>query len=207
MKISPLLPKVALVFAVAYACSDSAAPANSHALLAPKNPTGQFGEPPPPPVDVSILISIESPGTAVFTGVFFSNGELTPDGDPIPTFDGTAWLRLDNRQPDILGFSTAAASANARFMARDDNFSGHGTLFIAGIAYTITTVELFLPESDCGAGENGFPPSPCAVIKFTAEDENGVEHSGEAAAFDRATCLQETKKGDLEFICEPEEIG
>jgi hypothetical protein len=204
MKISPLLSQVALVFAVAYACSDSAAPANSHAPLAPKNPTGQFGEPPPPPVDVVIAIEIQSPGAAVFTGVFFSNGELTPDGDPIPTFDGTAWLRFDNKQPDVLGFSTGAVSANTRFMARDDNFSGQGTIYIAGIAYTITTVELFLPEPDCGAGGTGFPPTPCAIIKFTAEDENGVEHSGEAQAFDQETCLQETKKGDLIFICEPD---
>lgn len=203
MKWSKLLPQVALVVAVVYACTDSMSPSNSRTSLTPRNPAiDALGDPPPPPVSTVIHVTIESPGTAVFTGVFFSNGELTPDGDPIPTFDGTAWLRLDNKQPDILGFSTGSVSANARFMARDMNFSGSGTLFIAGIAYTITDVDLFVPESDCGDPEVPVS-SPCAVINFRAEDEIGVEHTGRAVAFDREDCLQETKKGDLEFVCEP----
>lgn len=206
MKWSKLLPQVALVVAVAYACSDSAGPANSHALLAPRNPTADAGEPPPPPVETAIFVTIQSPGTAVFTGRFFSNGEITEDGGgTIPTFDGTSWLRLDNKQPDVLGFATAAVSANARFMARDMDFSGHGTLYIAGIAYTITDVDAFIPDPDCGVPEPGFPPSPCAFIEFRARDEAGVEHTGQATAFDQETCLQETKKGDVIFICEPEE--
>jgi hypothetical protein len=206
MKYSPLLPQVALVFAVAYACSDAAAPANSRSLLAPNNPTGQFGEPPPPPVDVVIAVDISSPGAAVFTGVFFSNGELTPDGDPIPTFDGTSWLRFDNNQPDLGG----TTSANARFMARDMDFSGHGTLFIeegiAVIAYKIIDVQVFLPEPDC---EVGVAPGPCAIIRFTAciegepcDPENNVGlHFGTAVAFDRASCLVEDD-GELILICD-----
>jgi hypothetical protein len=205
MKFRPLLPLVALVFAVAYACTDSSAPVRSHSLLAPTESNGDLGKPPPPPVSTVILVEVQSPGEAVFTGVFFSNGELTPDGDPIPTFDGTAWLRLDNKQPDILGFSTAAVSSNARFMARDMNFSGSGTLYIAGIAYRITDVDLFIPFEACGAEEPGVPPSPCAIIDFRAVDPAGVEHTGQALAFDRAECLEETKQGDLVFACRPEE--
>ena len=207
MRISPLLSQVALVFAVAYACSDSAGPANSHALLVPKNPTTDLGEPPPPPVDVVIAVEISSPGAAVFTGVFFSNGELTPDGDPIPTFDGTSWLRFDNKQPDLGG----TVSANARFMARDMDFSGHGTLFIEEgtevIAYKIIDVQVFVPEPDCDVGE---APSPCAIIRFTAciegepcDPENNVGlHNGTAVAFDKASCLVEDD-GELILVCEP----
>lgn len=200
MKYSPLLPQVALVFAVAYACSDSAAPANSHALLAPNNPTGQFGEPPPPPVDVAISVEIFSPGAAVFTGVYFTNGKIPDDGvGSIPLFDGTAWLRFDNKQPDLGG----TTSANARFMAKDLEFSGHGTLTILGVDYTIVSVENFTRFATCGESEG--TPDPCAIIQFTAVDEAGVEHTGNAQAFDRASCLEETKKGDLEFVCEPAE--
>lgn len=197
MKYSPLLPQVALVFAVAYACADSAAPANSHALLAPNNPTGQFGEPPPPPVDVAISVEIFSPGAAVFTGVYFTNGAITDDGTgTIPLLDGTAWLRFDNKQPDLGG----TATANTRFMAKDMNYSGKGTLFIEGIAYTIVSVENFTRFATCAETEE--TPTPCATIQFTAVDEAGVEHTGNAQAFDKADCLVEGKEGGFEFICD-----
>jgi hypothetical protein len=198
MKYSPLLPQVALVFAVAYACSDSAAPGNSHASLTPRNPTAVLGDPPPPPVETVIAISVESPGFAVFTGAYFTNGEITEDGSgTIPTFDGMAWLRFDNKQPDLGG----TTSANARFMAKDMDYSGHGTLFIQGIAYEIVSVENFTRFADCGDTEDN-PSGPCAIIEFTATDEAGGEHTGRAVAFDRANCLEETKKGDLILVCE-----
>lgn len=196
MKYSPLLPQVALVFAVAYACTDSAAPANSRALLAPNNPAGQFGEPPPPPVDVAISVEVFSPGAAVFTGVYFTNGAITDDGSgTVPLFDGTAWLRFDNKQPDLGG----TTSANARFMAKDLDFSGRGTLTILGVDYTIVSVESFTRFATCGESEE--TPTPCADIQFTAVDASGVEHSGNAQAFDRASCLVEDD-GELFFVCD-----
>lgn len=204
MNYSKLLPQVALVFAVVYACTDSTSPGNSRTFLTPRTPVADLGDPPPPPVSTVILVEVQSPGIAVFTGVYFSNGEISDDGGTtIPTFDGTAWLRLDNKQPDVQGFSTAAVSANARFMARDMNFSGSGTLYIDGVAYRITEVDAFVPVEACGADQG--VPTPCAVISFRAVDQNGVEHTGEAQAFDRADCLQESKKGDLFFVCEPDE--
>jgi hypothetical protein len=208
MKYSPLLPQVALVFAVAYACSDAAAPANSRSLLAPNNPTGQFGEPPPPPVDVVISVEISSPGAAVFTGAYFTNGAITDDGNgTIPLFDGTAWLRFDNTQPDLGG----TTSANARFMAKDLDFSGHGTLFIQEgtevIAYKIVSVENFTRFATCA--ETDATATPCATIDFTAVVEGEVCdpetfvgcHSGHAQAFDKASCLVEDD-GELFFICD-----
>lgn len=196
MKFRSLLPLVALVVAVAYACSDSSAPVRSHSLVAPTEMDGVLGKPPPPPVSTAIYVEIQSPGVAVFTGVFFSNGQMATDG--------TSWLRLDNKQPEVLGFSMGRVSSNARFMAKGTDFSGHGTLYIEDIAYTITDVDLFVPEPDCGDPEVAVP-SPCAVISFRAEDEAGNEHTGRAIAFDRETCLQEGKKGDLVFVCEPDE--
>jgi hypothetical protein len=198
MKYSPLLPQVALVLAVVYACSDSAAPANSHALVTPTGLAGDVGKPPPPPVETVIAVSVESPGFAVFTGIYFTNGEITEDGSgTIPTFDGMAWLRFDNKQPDLGG----TTSANARFMAKDMNYSGSGTLFIQGIAYKIVSVENFTRFSACGDSEDN-PSGPCAIIEFTATDEAGGEHTGRAVAFDRANCLEENKKGDLILVCE-----
>jgi hypothetical protein len=199
----PSLLAVVVVVLFAVACSDSTtAPANSHALVAPTGTATDLGKPPPPPVKVVIEVSVQSPGHAVFTGVYFSNGEITEDGGgTIPTFDGTAWLRLDNKQPDVVGFASASVSANARFMARDMNFSGSGTLFIEGHAYRITAVDVFIPQSDCGAAETGFVP--CAIISFRARDENNVEHTGQAAAFDQANCLvpNSGSGGGFFFVC------
>ncbi len=119
MKWSKLLPQVALGAAVVYACTDSTSPANPRTLLTPKTPVAVLGDPPPPPVSTVIYVDVQSPGVAVFTGVFFSNGQITDDGGgTIPTFDGTSWLRLDNKQPEVANFSPGSVSANARFMAR-----------------------------------------------------------------------------------------
>jgi len=194
----PSLLAVVVVVLFAVSCSDqTTAPANSHALAAPTGVAGDLGKPPPPPVKVVIEVTVQSPGAAVFTGVFFSNGEITEDGvGTIPTFDGTAWLRLDNKQPNLGG----TVSANARFMARDMDFRGSGTLFIEGHAYRITAVDVFIPQSDCGAPEPGFPPSPCAIIEFRMRDENDVEHTGQATAFDRASCLVDGSGGPT-FVC------
>jgi len=169
MKYSPLLPQVALVFAVAYACTDSTAPANSHSLLSPTDPVlaAKVGDPPPPPVDVAMTITVSSPGRALFTGVYFSNGSTES------IFNGTAWLRLNNKQPTSLG----ATSANARFKRQDEKLSGMGTIFFGDVAYKITIVDEFIAFEDCG-----FPGQTCAIIRFRATDDNGVEHPGQLTA-------------------------
>jgi hypothetical protein len=192
MKRFPLLPLVALVFAAAYACTDSTAPANAPTLLA-RSASGVLGDPPPPPVDAAIAVSIQSPEFAVFTGVYFSNGNGVPD-------DGTAWLRLDNnkKQPDLGG----TASANTRFMVKDANPpTGMGTLFIAGHSFKIISVQGFTHFGDCGAPKPDFSPSACASIDFRATDENGVEHTGQAQVFDKASCLVPDNEGGFIFVC------
>jgi hypothetical protein len=198
-----LLPLVAVVFAVA--CTDSTSPANSHALLTPRNPElGVLGNPPPPPVDAVIDITINSPGSGIFTGVYFSNGKITDDGVPEETSDGTAWLRLDNQQ---LTPGVADASRNTRFMVKDlDPPTGMGTFtFLEGstvVTYRIVKVDNFHRFNTCGSPD--FPTSPCALITFRAEnvlgpacnlDTNEGCHFGNAAAFNKANCLEDDGEG------------
>ena len=211
-----LLPLVAVVFAVS--CRDSTSPAGSHALLAPRNPDlGVTGNKPPPPVDAVIDISINSPSHAIFTGVFFNNGKISDVGEPVETFDGTAWLRLDNQQPTPFG----TASPNMRFMVKDmDPPTAAGTLsFLEGanvVTYRIVKMLDFTRFNSCGT--SGFPTSPCAVISFIAEDVNGPPcnlddplnanggcHDGNAAAFDKASCL--SFNGDNYYIPENCSVG
>ena len=203
MKRFPLLPQLALVFAVIYACSDSTAPANSNAMLSPTGPLlGFLGDPPPPPVDVGMTISVNSPGRAVFTGVFFSNGKISDDGSSSEsTFDGTAWLRLNNnnKQPTSAG----QTSANTRFMVKDNNPpTGMGTLtFVEGdvsVTYTIVSVEEFtlFNNSDCKVNFQ-----PCVHIDFTAQVVGGEPcdlnnkledpncHHGNLTAFNVQGCV------------------
>jgi hypothetical protein len=193
MKRFPLLPLFALVFAVAYACTDSTAPATSHRLTSPKDPTALLrGDPPPPPVDAAINITISStPFTGAFNGAYFANGSSLEStvaaqnvGDESLTFQGTAWLRLDNVQPPELGTST---SANARFQRTDLKLFGMGTLKIAdsdGIIHTVTNdqVTSFQANPSCGAGE------ACAVITFDASVDGESGHHGTAEAFNKAFC-------------------
>lgn len=205
-----LLSLVAFVFAIA--CTDATSPANSHALLAPKGADlGLRGEAPPPPADVAMVISISSPGSAVFTGVFFSNGKISDDGlVPEPSFDGTAWLRLDNKQPTPAG----TASPNTRFMVKDlDPPTGMGTITFAGDAtYKIVQVYQFTRFDRCGAPLSGPPSSasPCAFIRFKAEVVGGPPcdlstgagcHDGRLQAFDKASCLVPLEGGGFEFVC------
>ena len=167
MKRFPLLSLVALVLAIVYACSDSTAPANAPTLLA-RNASVVLGDPPPPPVDAAITITISShPARGAFNGVYFNEGK-------------TAWLRLDNTQPDAFGTS---ASANARFKASGDRFSGMGTLMIEGQEVVINAVTSFFANPDCSTrGE------PCAIITFDATVDGEPGHHGTAEAFDRSTC-------------------
>jgi hypothetical protein len=194
-----LVPLVAVVFAVS--CSDSTSPAR--ALRTPKNPDlAVTGNKPPPPVSATIAVTVNSPGQAVFTGVFFNNGKLSPEGDPVETFDGTAWLRFDNKQPDLGG----TASPNARFMVKGDDRNcpldpstcptGQGTLTIEGVAYTIASVQSFRRLATCGTGFS----EPCATIHFTLTDPAGNSHSADIFAFDRSSCLVD-KDNFSYYVC------
>ena len=189
MKRFSLLPLVALVFAVA--CTDSTAPANSRALINPGNPAlDRLGDPPPPPVDAGIIITVSSHIVLVapFEGVYFSNGT-------------TAWLRLNNSQSDA--FETAA-SGNARFMRTDNKMSGNGTLEINGHTITIEEVTLFTANPECTTtGE------PCATIEFDATVDGEPNHHGTANAFNREDCTFVPPDGENEgfFFCGGEEIG
>jgi hypothetical protein len=198
----PLLPLVAVV--VALSCRDATSPANSHASLTPGNPSPIVeGDPPPPPVDVAMTITVSSPGSALFTGVYFSNGsaigsqvaaaEVGDDG----IFTGTAWLRLDNVQPDPNG----TAGANARFKNQDGKLSATGTLtFDEGgvpVVYKITFKEgdFFVVSEDCS-----LPFQTCAHIKFTAIDKDGNSHPGELFAYSVEGCTLQTNDGYY-FTC------
>src|SRR5687768_2290512 len=163
MKYSPLLPQVALVFAVAYACTDSTSPATSHLLLSPSNPTADaLGEPPPPPVDVAVSVCTDV--CVGYTGTYFSNGStlesvVAAAGIGEEVFAGTAWLKFDNVQVTA---PFATVSANARFKRHDDKKTGTGRFVIADLVYEIKDVIEFVPSQDCGsAGQI------CAVIDFT----------------------------------------
>ena len=197
-----LLPLVAVVFAVS--CRDTTSPANSHKLLSPPDLAGVVGKPPPPPVDAAIAVTVNSPGQAVFTGVYFSNGKISDDGlVSEPTLDGTAWLRLDNKQPTP---DVADASPNTRFMVKgDETPTGKGTLTVEGVEYTIVSVQSFIRFSFC---ETGFGADPCAKIHFTVTclsdpitvDCNGTTpHIADLSAFDKARCISEGEGGGSFF--------
>ena len=183
MKRFSLLSLVALVFAVVYACSDSTAPANSNGLLAPTSPVLR-GDPPPPPVDAAITITISSVihASGPFDGVYFGNGK-------------TAWLRLDNTQSEA--FETRA-SDNARFMrSNGDNLFGRGTLTIEGHVVVITKVTSFTDNPDClTTGEF------CAFIMFDATVDDETGHTGTAEAFDKGICeLITPNEGNPYYRC------
>jgi hypothetical protein len=211
MKCSALLPQVALVLAVAYACSDST-PAVSDALVANSQRVNVVGKQPPPPVTVVIAVAISSqPASAVFTGVFFSNGSILDDGSGVNASDGMAWLRFDNQQPGLGG----TTSANARFMVKAGSLpTGNGTLTfdIPGgtESFRIVSVQNFTFVPECGAPEPGLPPSPCASIQFTAEEVGGGTcdpnaafdpdcHHGNLIASDKSSCLVSDGEGGFYF--------
>jgi hypothetical protein len=200
--------------AFALACSDNATSPDRHAALKLTDPTvvAALGDKPPPPVDAVIDITISSPGSAIFTGVYFSNGMISDDGlEAVPTFDGTAWLRLDNKQPTPFG----TASPNTRFMVKDANPpTGMGTIsFLEGtqvVTYRIVRVDEFIRFNRCGAPIEGIPPSPCASITFRAEVVGGPScnldtgegcHIGHAEAFDKASCFRSNGEGG--FFIDP----
>lgn len=180
-----LLSLVAFVFAIA--CTDATSP-NSR-LLAPKSPDLGFqGEAPPPPADVAITFTISSVTfSGPFNGVYFANPAhiaaavaAAEVGDQALTFDGTAWLRLDNSQPAAFGTS---ASANARFQTSNGNLSGRGTLVIQGHVVVITQVTSFTANPDCLiTGEL------CAAVTFNATVDGESGHTGSAQAFNRESC-------------------
>ncbi|MDP9278020.1 MAG: hypothetical protein M3P00_01230 [Gemmatimonadota bacterium] len=184
-------------------------------------------------MDAAITISVNSPGFGIFTGVYFSNGKISDVGEPVETFDGTAWLRLDNKQPTP---NVADASPNTRFMVTGDDrdcavdpstcATGAGTFSFLEplpfpqvgsevVTYRIVKVDRFTRFNGCGVGD--FATSPCASIAFRAEVVGGPAcnlttnagcHFGNAEAFDRATCYRPAVEGGgFDFICGGSEIG
>ena len=195
------LPLALGALAIALACMDATSP--EARSLTPNAPAlGQdIGNLPPPPVDAAIAVTITStPATAIFTGVFFNNGRISDDGlIAEPTFDGTAWLRFDNKQPD-LGFFSGSTSANARFMVHDAfTPTGSGTLTIGGVDYKIVEVFSFVRFASCGVSEDA--PSPCAQIEFRVTDPAGVSHGGHLIAFEKSECLVTDPKTGLAYDC------
>ena len=201
MKRFSLLSLVALVFAVVYACSDSTAPANSNGLLAPTSAVlGLRGDPPPPPVDAAITVTVSGASSAAYTGTYFSNGTTLESavaaaavGEPdLPLFNGTAWLLFDNNNKQPAGGGTA--SANTRFKRQDQKLSGMGTLMINGHAVIITSVDEFTPAEHCGQ-----PGDPCAFIRFKAT-VNGTVQEGTAEVFNKVGCSIVPGEGTGNFV-------
>jgi hypothetical protein len=167
------------------------------------------GKQPPPPVSVAVAVTISSfPQSAVFTGVYFSNGSnLARSG--VNLSDGMAWLRFDNKQPGLGG----TASANARFMVQGAGpGTGSGTLTFTGTgdSFRIVAVQNFTLVPECGAPAPGVPPSPCAFIQFTAEEVDGPAcdpnnpadpncHHGNLIASDKSSCLVDDHEGGFYF--------
>jgi hypothetical protein len=185
MKRFPLLPLVALVFAAVSACTDSTAPANAPTLLA-RNASIVLGDPPPPPVDAAINVTIDPIASSVVTSSVFTSGVVADIGGASGAFNGTyfskgtSWLRFDNKQPDNFGTTT---SANARVHSTADKFFGNGTLEFDHVAFMIVEVTDFNANPSCNvAGEF------CAQIEFIAVDKNGGRHNGHMEAFDREFC-------------------
>ena len=182
MKAFPLVPQLALVFAVVYACSDSTAPASARTMLAPGDPLLVLGDPPPPPVETAIGVCTDA-GCAEYNGTYFSNGSTVESGvaaaevGDLDIFNGTAWLKFDNKKA-----SNGTASSNARFKRQDDKQTGTGTLTINGHAIHIVSVINFSPLDNCGQ-----PGDPCAEISFryTMDNSPVVHEDGDAAAFDK----------------------
>lgn len=204
MKRLPLHPFLTLVaVVVALSCRDATSPANSHALLSPKGPDlGFTGEAPPPPADVAITFTISSVTfSGPFNGVYFANpahvaaaAAAAEIGDLALTFDGTAWLRLDNTQPGPFGTSS---SANARFQTSNGNLFGRGTLNILGHVVVINEVTSFVANPAClVTGEI------CANITFNATVDGTPGHTGSAQAFNRASCtFYDPGEGDPYYFC------
>ena len=198
MKVFPLVPQLALVCAVIYACSDSTAPANSNAKLAPSSPLFLLGDPPPPPVETAIGVCTDG-GCATYDGTYFSNGSSLASaiaaaevGDQ-DIFNGTAWLKFNNSKA-----TNGTASSNARFKRQDAKLSGMGTLTINLHAIHIVNATEFFPRDNCG-----LPGDPCAEITFSYTIDNNpfVHEDGDAAAFDKGTnCTLYTGDG-FQYVC------
>lgn len=221
------LYSVPLVGALAFAaaCTDATSPGDPHSSLRPGTPTTAIsGNLPPPPTRTAVDISASTTGAAAplaatlaapcpsvsgaFDGTYFANGKAIESGvasaeigDAALAFEGTAWLRIDNKQNTAFG---TAASANARFQVTDQKTSGKGTLtFFNGLCVlVITDVVSFIPNPQCTvAGE------PCAQIVFTAT-LNGQPATGTATAFDREFCTTFTDEGgNTQYFCPPEGGG
>jgi hypothetical protein len=158
-------------------------------------------------VDAAINVEIFSDIhlTGAFNGVYFADGTSVESGlaaqslaDEELTFTGTAWLRLDNVQPEELG---TKASANARFQRTQQNpdGTGRGTLVIDGFTVRIDRVTSFKANPSCEPGQL------CAEIVFDATvfigDVADPGHTGHVQAFNRTNCSLD---GGIYYCFSPE---
>lgn len=199
------LPVSLAVLVFAQACTDATSP-DRHATLTPTNPLVVLGNVPPPPTKTAITVTVTSTTAATaiaapsppctfasgaFEGTYFANGSniesglaSTAIGDPELGLQGTAWLRLDNKQPPE--FATTA-SANARFQRTDQKLSGHGTLvFFGTCVVTIDQVTDFTAFATCTQDSNA-AGQPCAEIQFDGTIGGQPAH-GFVQAFNRDFC-------------------
>src|SRR6476661_4419183 len=98
------------------ACTDATSPSFSKTV--PKGPA-KLGHIPPPPVDADIVVCVDGGGCGGFDGTYFANGGTSASSalaialaDPSLDYDGTAWVRFNNKQTFD---PTGLATANARF--------------------------------------------------------------------------------------------
>lgn len=191
------------VLAFVAACTDATSP-DPRASLRPGRPTPVLeGNVPPPPTRTAISVTVSTSdgnftaalapaqvctfAEGAFEGVYFSNGRNIEStvaasqlADPELAFEGTAWLRIDNAQPDVLG---TRASANARFQRTDQKLAGRGSLtFINGCTVVIEQVLTFASFPACNA-----PGEPCALITFRGT-MGGQPARGSVVAFNREFC-------------------
>jgi hypothetical protein len=207
MKPFQLLPQLALVIAVVYACSDSTSPANARSSLSvPGTPAlGQSpGESPPPPIETSVYVCTAA-GCAYYSGTYFSNGSSAAAalaaaaiGDLSLTFSGTAWQRIDKALTPNSG-----VSANARFKVKDmAQPTGTGTFMINNQKIVVVDATTFTPNPNCGlTGEL------CAHIVFSYTIDGGpVLEGGQAFSedFDQCVFIPPVEGSGAGFISCPE---
>lgn len=183
MKPFPLVPQLALVFAVVYACGDATAPANARPSLSPGAPAfGQApGESPPPPIETSVYVCT-SAGCAYYSGTYFASGSSAAAavaaaevGDLSLTFSGTAWQRIDKPLTP-----NSNVSANARFKVKDmQQPTGMGTFIINGKKIVVVDATEFTPNPNCG-----FSGDLCAQIVFRYTVDGGPIQEGGSANSD-----------------------
>jgi hypothetical protein len=206
MKGLSLLPQVALFCVVAYACSDSTAPAISDAVAARTQREGVVGRPPPPPVKATVVICVTGDGCATVDAVYNAVSPPPPPpplgapiaaalaatdeddiddpsgGSGVCTFPGKASLKFEKtkkKHPLPDGVTTN----KARLKCKNFVASGRGTIeyesFAGHVVVILREVTFFDNTQDCGLSA-----TPCATFETTAT-VNGLPARATGNAFNR----------------------